>query len=107
MRADRTGEEPTRRQEIALRRHPHVDDLAGLIHGPVHVTPPAGDPNVGLVDEPTIADPVPARPSCVGQEWRESLNPPIDRDVVDLDPTLTEEFLDIAIREPVPQIPTD
>ena len=33
------------------------------------------------------------------------MDPAVDGDVVDLDPTLTEEFLDVSIGEPVPQIP--
>ena len=43
----------------------------------------------------------------VCEQRREPLDPPVDGDVVDLDPTLTEEVLDIAIRESVPQIPAD
>lgn len=30
----------------------------------------------------------------IGQEWCEALYPPVDRDVVNLDATLTEEFFD-------------
>ena len=42
----------------------------------------------------------------IREKRRETLDPPADRDVVDLDPTLGQRFLDIAIGEPVPQIPT-
>ena len=34
------------------------------------------------------------------------LHPPVDGDVVDLDPTLGEELFDVAVGEPIPQIPT-
>jgi len=57
-----------------------------LVDGPVDVPPFAGDLHVGLVDEPTVADCVPTRPGCIGQKWREALHPPVDGDVVDLDP---------------------
>jgi hypothetical protein len=36
--------------------------------------------------------------SCgVGQQRREPLNPPVDRDVIDLDPASGEQFLDVAV----------
>ena len=46
-----------------------------------------------------------ARPGRIGEEWREALDPPIDGDVVDLDPTLGEQLFHIPIGEAVPQIP--
>jgi hypothetical protein len=48
---------------------------------------------------------VPAWSRRVREEWREALHPPVDRDVVDLDATLTEQLLDIPIGESIPQIP--
>jgi hypothetical protein len=36
---------------------------------------------------------------------REALDPPIDTDVIDVDPTVTQEFFDVAVRQSVPQIP--
>jgi hypothetical protein len=35
------------------------------------------------------------------------LDPPIDRDVVDLDPTLGQQLLDVPVGEAEPQVPTD
>src|SRR5680860_210665 len=52
-----------------------------------------------------VADQVPTWPGRIREERGEALNPPVDGDVVGLDPTLTEELLDIAIGEPIPQIP--
>jgi hypothetical protein len=40
---------------------------------------------------------MPARPGGLGQQGREPLHPPIDGDVVDLDPALGEQFLDIRM----------
>jgi hypothetical protein len=48
---------------------------------------------------------VAARSGGIREEWREALHLPVDRDVVHLDPTLTEEFFDIAVGEPLPPIP--
>ena len=76
-----------------------------MVDGPVDVTPLAGDLDIDLVDEPPVADSVAAWPSGVCQEWREALDPPVDRDVVDLDSALGEELFDVAIGEPVTQIP--
>jgi hypothetical protein len=72
---------------------------AELVDGAVHVTPPPGYLDVGLVDPPAIADGVPARPGGLSEQRREPLHPAVDRDVVDLDPALGEELLDIAIRQ--------
>ena len=93
------------RRQCRAGRDVDVDDLAVLVDGPVDVAPAAGDLDVGLVDEPAVADRVAARPGRVGQERREALHPPVDGDVVDLDATLGEEFLDVAIGQPVAQVP--
>src|ERR671910_3806731 len=50
---------------------------------------------------------MPARPSSVGQQGREPQHPAVDRDVVDLDPALGEQFLDIAIGQAEAQVPAD
>ena len=34
----------------------HVDDLPGLVDRPVHIAPPAGELDVGYVNEPAISD---------------------------------------------------
>jgi hypothetical protein len=39
-----------------------------LVDRPVQVHPAAGDLDVGLVDVPAVADPVPAEPGRVGQQ---------------------------------------
>ena len=49
---------------------------------------------------------MPARSSGVGEEWCEALHPPVDGDVVDLDPALSEERFDVAVGEAILQIPT-
>jgi hypothetical protein len=83
----------------------HVDDLLVLVDRPVHVAPDPGDFHVGLVDEPPAAYGVAGRPSGLDQHRRESLYPPVQRDVVDLDPSLGEELLEVAIGQAEAQIP--
>jgi hypothetical protein len=76
-----------------------------LVNGPVDVSPGPGDLYVGLIDEPVFAHPVAARPSRVDEQGRESLNPPEQGHVVDLDAPFGEEFLKIPIGQSVAQVP--
>src|SRR5438132_1418502 len=105
MSKDCRREELPGRAGIAPDRDEDVDDLTMLIDRPIHVSPFPGDLHVGLVHEPPVADRTSAWPGRIRDQWREALHPSIDRDVIDLDPTLVEELLDVAIGEPVPQIP--
>ena len=80
----------------------HLDDLPELIDGAVNLTPPSADLHVGFVHVPAIANGVAAGPGGVDKERREVLYPPVHRDVMDLDSTLDQKFLNVAIREPEP-----
>src|SRR5690348_5326443 len=44
---------------------------------------------------------------CVDEQWREALHPAVDRDVIDLDAPLGQQFFHVAVGEPVTQIPTN
>lgn len=48
-----------------------------------------------------------ARPSGLDQQRREPLHPPVQRDVIDFDASLGEEFLEVAIRQAEAQVPAD
>ena len=50
---------------------------------------------------------MPAGASGLGQQWREPLYPPLDRDVVDLDTAFGEELFDVAVGQAEAQIPAD
>jgi hypothetical protein len=78
-----------------------------LIDRPVQVSPPAGHLDVGLIDEPPVTGSVAARPGSLDELEGETLDPPVDGDVVDGDAALVEQFLDIAIGQAVPQVPAD
>jgi hypothetical protein len=99
-RAERLLEEPMGGLGVPARGDKHVDDLPELVDRSVHVAPSAGDLHIGLVDLPAVTDGVAAGPGSLGQQWREPLDPPVDRDVVDLDPALGKELFDIAVGEP-------
>jgi hypothetical protein len=104
---ERRCEEVLRGRRVSACRDVHIDDLAELIDGPIHVPPPAGDGDVGLVDIPAITDGMATRTGRVDQQRREALHPPIDRDVINLDPPLAEQLFDVAVRQPIAQVPTD
>jgi hypothetical protein len=76
-----------------------------LVDGAVYAAPDAGDLDVGFIDEPALADTVPARPSRVDDQRSEALHPPVDGDVVNFDAALSQEFFDVAAGQPVPEIP--
>jgi hypothetical protein len=87
-----------RRAALASRHlDEHVDDLAELVDRPIHVPPPAGDLHIGLVHLLTVTHGVAAGPGGVGQQRREPLHPPVDGDVVDLDPAFDQEFFDVTV----------
>jgi hypothetical protein len=50
---------------------------------------------------------VPERPGGVSEQRGEPLHPPVDGDVIDLDPALGQQFLHIPIGQAVAQIPAD
>jgi hypothetical protein len=63
--------------------------------------------HVGLIHGPAISGGVPKWAGGVGQQWRESLHPPVDRDVVDLDAALGQQFLHVAVGQAVAEVPAD
>jgi hypothetical protein len=88
-------------------RDEHVDDLPELVDRAVDGAPLASHLHVGFVRVPAIANQVPTRPGGVGQQWREALHPPVDRDVVDLHAALGQELLDVAIGQAKAEVPAD
>jgi hypothetical protein len=105
--AQSAGEEPAGGDGVPLLGQQHVDDLPVLVDGPVQVSPPAGDFDVGLIDEPAVASGMSKRAGGVGKQWGESLHPPVHRDVVDLDAALGQQLFDVAIRKAVAEVPAD
>jgi len=76
-----------------------------LVDRPVQVGPPPGDLDVGLLDEPPVTGGAPRRASGVDELLGEGLSPPIVSDVVDLDAPLSQQLLDIAVGQPIAQLP--
>jgi len=59
------------------------------------------------VDEPPVRDRMAGRNGRVGEAWGQALDPPVDRHVINFDPSLGEEFFNITVGESVAQIPAD
>ena len=76
-----------------------------LVDRPIHVAPDTSDLDVGLIDEPAVPDHMATRSRGFDHKRREMLHPPKDRDVVDLHAALREEFFDVAVGQPVAQVP--
>jgi hypothetical protein len=99
------GKEPASGRQVALLRHQHIDDLVILVNGPVQVGPSPGDLQIRFVHKPAIPGHVSAGPRRVNQQRREPLHPPVDGDVINSDTSLGQQFLDIAVRQAIPEIP--
>ncbi len=56
---------------------------------------------------PAIADPVPTGPGGLSQQRRESHDPAVDSDVVDLDAALGEQLLNVAVGQRETQVPAE
>ena len=56
---------------------------------------------------PAITDQMLSGSCGLGELQREALDPAVDHDVVDLDPALAQELLDVPIRQAEPQVPAD
>src|SRR5664280_1948350 len=103
------------RRRLAISRSPLRSEIANDIHsthvspelvnGPIDVPPGPGDLHVGLIDEPVAPDAVTARPSRFDEQVRESLDPPVQGHVVDLDATFGEQFFQIPVGQSVAQVP--
>ena len=91
------GEERPSGSQVTPGGQPYVDDLPILVDRPLQVRPPAVDLDVGLVNEPAVTRHVTAC-SCRFDELRcESLDPPVNGDVIDRDTTLGEQLLDVPV----------
>jgi hypothetical protein len=78
-----------------------------LVDRPVEIGPLAGDLQVGLVGEPPVTGSVAAWPGSFDELRGESLHPPLDGDVINGDPALGQQLLDVALGQAVAQIPAD
>jgi hypothetical protein len=60
-----SAEEPPSGIGVPTGRHEHVDDLAVLVDGPVHVAPHTVHLHIGLIHEPAVTRRIGPRPRAV------------------------------------------
>jgi hypothetical protein len=105
LSTERLTEEALGRPLVPLGAEQEVDGLAGAVDRPVQVAPLTVDPDEGLVDVPRAA----ARPQVTTHALlelrREALDPAVERDVVDLDATVGEHGLEVAVADREPEVP--
>jgi hypothetical protein len=87
--AEHSDKEPARGPDDPPRRDVYIDDLAVLIDGPVHVTPPSG--NLDVVSSTNQWSPTAWRHgrAASAKSGVKRCTPPKRRDVIDLDPALS------------------
>jgi hypothetical protein len=71
----------------------------------VDIAPDAVDLHACFVDEPPLTGGVPDEAGRIGKQRREPLHPPVDGEVVDVDPALGQQLFEIAVGKAIAQIP--
>src|SRR6202049_3662608 len=82
----------------------HVEDLAFVVDRTPEIHPLAGDPDYHFVQVPAIARPRTAQPQPSSNHRAEFQHPATDALVGEVESTLCEQFLDIAIAQGEAQI---
>jgi hypothetical protein len=78
-----------------------------LINGAIEISPPAGHLDVRLVSEPPVTRSMTAEPGALDELQGEPLDPSVDGDVVDSDTALSQQLLDVAVGQAIPQVPAN
>jgi hypothetical protein len=78
-----------------------------LVDRAEQVAPGATHLEIRLVHVPAIPHDVLAGPGSLRELRGEALDPPVHRDVVDLDAAFGEELFDISVGKAEPQVPPD
>jgi hypothetical protein len=107
IRRQRLAEERLRRGNTTIPTQQKIDALALLIHSSIQIVPFAADGNVSFVYPPRRAN-----TACISIPSLLELgnlpnDPPQNRRVRDLDPTLRHHRHEISIAQPVGDVPAD
>src|SRR6185295_1627767 len=100
------AEEALGRLQIALGRQEKVDGDAVLVDGPVQVSPLAADLDVGLVNANRPAMRLAKGPQPTLDQRRVSQDPAVQGRMVNRQPVLPEQLLNVAVAQGIPQIPS-
>jgi hypothetical protein len=78
-----------------------------LSAAPVQGQPSDRDFEVGLVDEPAVTAAVTGGTGGVDEKRREALHPSVHADMIDVDAPFGQQLLEVAVGQPVAQVPPD
>src|ERR1017187_2807287 len=105
-RGERLAKEGLRRRDTAIGAQQEIDGVAMLVHGTIEIVPFGLNRNVGLIHTPGGANRL-GEPSPALLQLRDvARNPAEDGGMGNLDPALCHHLHQIAIREPIGDIPS-
>src|SRR3954452_576764 len=90
---------------VALGAEPEVDGLPGAVDGTVEVAPLPVHSHVRLIDVPRPAARPQVPPQLLLELGREALDPAVHGRVIDLDPTIGQHELQVAVADRELQVP--
>ena len=96
-----------RRPTVASALDEYVENLALVIHGTPQIHPPSGDANHHLVEMPAIARSRAPAPQFARDEGTEFQYPAPYRFIGEVEPSLGQQFLDIAQAEMEAEVEPD
>ena len=103
---DCAAEQALRRVFVAERRQKKLDGCTLRINSSVQVTPFAFDPDVSLVHTPALVRRLRVSSVSKSQFRCVALYPAPNGQMIDIDSALRQQFLDLAIRQAVTEVPT-
>src|SRR5437868_2541647 len=104
---EQLAHEPECRALVAAALHQHIENLALVIDGAPQVHPFAGDANHHLIEVPPVARSWSGASKPAGEPGPELQNPPPHRFLGNLQASLREEFLHVAVAQGEPEIKPD
>src|SRR5271166_2323510 len=104
---EQLAHQPQRRPGVASALDQHVEDLALVVDGTPQIHPLADDPNHHLVEMPAIARPRATLAQPSRDRGTELQNPAPHRFVGDVEPSVGQQLLDIAIAQGEAEIKPD
>jgi hypothetical protein len=105
-RLQRAAEEHSRSRSVTALADQDADDLTVLVDRAVQLGPARSDLPVSLIEEPPITRRVTRRTRGIHELRGEGPDPSVDGDVVDIDSTLGQQLLPIALGQAAAQLPT-
>src|SRR5947207_8620494 len=104
---EQLSHEPECRALVAAALHQHIENLALVIDGAPQVHPFAGDANHHLIEVPPVARSWAAPSQPAGEPGPELQNPPPHGFIGNLQASLGQKLLDVAVAQGEPEIKPD